>query len=163
MDIMKSMRGLLATFAAVAALGMLPHPAVAQPTEPAPPAPPPYAVPASNEVPSYAHPAETIRGRITLVRGSYIEVQDDRGYIDRVQLHQGTVINPTGLTLASGMKVTITGRPSGSVFDADVIDTPYRSYGYGPYYYPYPPAYYPYPYWGPNLYFGFHFGPHYWR
>jgi hypothetical protein len=131
-------------------------------------------------VPSYAQPnnEQTIRGRVSAINGTYrITVDDDNGYVDSVQLHQGTIINPTGLTLAVGMNVTITGYNAGSVFEANQIDTPYTyggppaprayyggwypyAYGYGPAfglyfgtgfvyrgYYPYRPYYSPYPYW----------------
>ena len=43
-----------------------------------------------------------------------------------MQLHDGTIINPTGLTLAPGMIVGIDGFNSGRVFDANEIDTPYN-------------------------------------
>jgi hypothetical protein len=57
-----------------------------------------------------------------------------------VLLHQGTIINPSGLTLQSGMSVTVYGRAEGRVFAANEIDTPYR---YTPPidYYPYGPGY----------------------
>src|SRR5579883_2844719 len=79
-------------------------------------------------MPSYAHPdSEKITGTVTSFDGRYgLQVRDDRGFIDSVQLHQGTVINPTGLTLAPGMKVTIYGAAHGRHFDAAEIDTPYH-------------------------------------
>jgi len=85
----------------------------------------------AQDVPSYARPAyasadETIHGRIRTVDGAFnISVSDDRGFIDSVQLHQGTIINPTGLTLSPGMSVTILGTNAGSAFNANEIDTPY--------------------------------------
>jgi hypothetical protein len=112
-------------------------------------------------VPSYAQPSneQTITGRISAINGTYsISVRDDNGYTDSVRLHQGTIINPTGLKLAAGMSVTITGYNAGSYFEANQINTPY-TYG-GP---PAPRAYYgagwgyPYAYgYGPTygLYFG---------
>ena len=87
-------------------------------------APPSYARP------SYASGEETIRGRIASFDGRFhLEVRDDRGFIDNVQLHQGTVINPTGLTLQPGMSVTIFGKSAGSFFAATEVDTPYDRYG----------------------------------
>jgi hypothetical protein len=82
---------------------------------------------AADSVPSYAaNGGETIHGRIASVPGKYdIYVRDDRGYVDHVVLHDGTVINPTGLTLAAGDTVTIMGGNQGSVFRADEVDTPY--------------------------------------
>jgi hypothetical protein len=127
----------------------------------------------STGIPSYAQPIhpsdeETIKGRILSFDGQYrLQVRDDRGFIDDVQMHQGTIINPTGLTLSPGMSVTIYGVNQGKVLAANQIDTPYRTYGAvvvpGPYYYPaYPFAY------GPAFGFGIGFGGpgwygRYWR
>ncbi|HTX55670.1 MAG TPA: hypothetical protein VMD47_01065 [Candidatus Acidoferrales bacterium] len=113
-------------------------------------------------MPSYAvSKVETIKGTISSFTGRYtMYVRDKRGYVDNVTLHQGTIINPTGIRLQPGMSVTITGRPSGSTFLADEIDTPYHYYGYA---YPYP--YYPYygPYYGVGLRFGWGWGGWGWR
>ena len=80
----------------------------------------------ADSLPSYASAEQTIHGRIRSVDGQYhLTVSDDKGYLDHVNLHQGTVINPTGLTLAPGMSVTILGYNGGSVFVANEIDTPY--------------------------------------
>jgi hypothetical protein len=103
--------------------------AFAQQSPAAPPAGPP---------PSYARQAtngeETIHGRIASFDGKYhLNVHDDRGFTDNVDLHQGTVINPTGLSLQPGMAVTIMGYNRGHSFAANEIDTPYASYGYAPY------------------------------
>jgi len=110
-------------------------------------------------VPSYAQPGDTtIHGVVRSVDGKYnITVRDANGYVDNVTLHDGTVINPTGLTLAPGESVTIDGQPSGGTFVANEIDTPYLAYG--PYGYPA----YPYPVYGayPAVAVGFgfrHFG-----
>ena len=102
-------------------------------------------------VPSYATDDEHIEGRIAHIEGKYtLSVRDDRGFIDHVRLHQGTVINPIGLTLADGMRVRIFGHPADREFLADEVETPYRHYGYGPYAPPYAPYGYPYayPYYG---------------
>jgi hypothetical protein len=111
--------------------------------------------------PSYAAPGDPeIRGIVSSVDGKYqIHLRDRRGYIDNVTLHQGTIINPTGLSLAPGERVTIYGRPSGSTFLANEIDVPaaiaYDPYGYGAEY-GYPGYGYGYgPGWG---YGGFGFG-----
>jgi hypothetical protein len=100
------------------------------------------AAPGAGPPPSYARQAangeETIHGRIASFDGKYqLSVHDDRGFIDNVNLHQGTVINPTGLSLQPGMAVTIMGYNRGRSFAANEIDTPYASYGYAPAY-PYP-------------------------
>lgn len=114
-------------------------------------------------IPSYARtPApsseETIGGSILSFQGKYgIQLRDDRGFNDNVQMHQGTIINPTGISLAAGMRVSIMGHSNGSVFAANQIDVAYpppgrRAYApvYPPYpYYPsryrYPPAFVPFP------------------
>jgi hypothetical protein len=110
-------------------------------------------------MPSYAHPDnEKITGTVTSFDGRYhLQVRDDRGFIDNVQLHQGTVINPTGLTLAPGMKVTIYGAARGRHFDAAEIDTPYHYVSAVPVYpypYPYPGPYWRARWWGPGFGFG---------
>lgn len=106
------------------------------------PPPPPNAPP-----PSYAHQDQVISGRISSIPGKYdIEIRDANGYIDRVRLIDGTVINPTGLRLAVGMSVQVHGVNIGQVFQANEIDSPYQMYGYA--YGPYAAAYPVYPYWG---------------
>jgi hypothetical protein len=119
-----------------AALGMAafsaPLAAFAQQMPAAPPAGPP---------PSYARHAtngeEKIHGRIDSFEGKYhLNVHDDRGFIDSVDMHQGTVINPTGLALQPGMAVTIIGYNRGRSFAANEIDTAYASYGVPAYPYP---------------------------
>jgi hypothetical protein len=97
---------------------------------------------AQNGYPSYAVASQqSIKGTITGFNGQYaVFVQDEKGYTDNVQMHDGTVINPTGIRLQEGMKVTIYGYPNGSVFQAYRIDTQYPAnygyqggYGYGGY------------------------------
>jgi hypothetical protein len=114
--------------------------------------------PSQAETPSYARPGyasdeETIHGRIASFNGEYdMQVRDDRGFVDHVRLHTGTVINPTGLTLVPGMSVTILGYNRGSSFEANEVDTPYAPYAAQPFpvpvygydygsYYPYYPYY----------------------
>jgi hypothetical protein len=102
----------------------------------------PSAAPPAGPPPSYARHAangeETIHGRINSFEGKYhLNVRDDRGFVDSVDMHQGTVINPTGLALQPGMPVTILGYNRGRTFAANEIDTPYGSYGFGRAY-PYP-------------------------
>jgi hypothetical protein len=103
---------------------------------------------------------QQIQGRVTSYDGHFdLHVQQPNGEVDDIQLHQGTIINPTGLTLAPGMTVTVVGLPRGNVFAANEIDTPYQetyAYGYAtPYYGPYWGSVLGYP--GPAL--GFGFGP----
>jgi hypothetical protein len=108
-------------------------------------------------LPSYATGEESIRGRIVAFDGKYgLQIRDERGFVDNVRLHDGTVINPTGLRLSPGQSVTILGHNTGKTFEANQIDTPYANYGaapafgYGPAYgyYPYPYAYRGYPAFG---------------
>jgi hypothetical protein len=111
----------------------------------------------AQDVPSYAVPTttistdETIHGRIHSVNGAFdISVDDDRGFVDNVELHQGTIINPTGLTLAPGMSVTILGVNSGAALSANEIDTPYTYDG------PLPtPVYLGPGYWYPGFAYGY--------
>jgi hypothetical protein len=109
--------------------------------------------------PSYAAgPADSgdaqIHGRILSFDGAYnVQVRDEKGYVDNVQLHQGTIINPTGLTLAPGMVVSIMGYNAGSYFAANQIDTPYTFYGGYPYY-----SGHPWNYYGAGVSLGFFFG-----
>ena len=95
----------------------------------------------AQEVPSYAYAPQTasadeqIRGRIASFDGAYnLTVNDERGFVDNVDLHDGTIINPTGLTLAPGMIVSILGYTDGSQFSANEIDTPYTYESGVPYY-----------------------------
>jgi hypothetical protein len=101
-------------------------------------------------MPSYASGEEIIRGRIASIDGKYqLQVRDERGFLDRVTLHDGTVINPTGLRLSPGQSVTIMGHNTGKSFAANEVDTPYANYGIPAYANGYPPygyGYYPYPY-----------------
>jgi len=105
---------------------------------------------------------EHVQGTIASINGTWnITVNDASGYTDSVELHQGTIINPTGLTLEPGMNVTIEGYPDGSNFDATEIDTPYRYAGPAPsaVYYG-PGSWYPgYAYgWGPSFSLVFNLG-----
>ncbi len=89
------------------------------------------AIAAAQDVPSYANGAsQQIEGTISSINDTWnITVADANGYTDSIELHQGTIINPTGLTLEPGMSVTVDGYPDGSNFDAMEIDTPYQYEG----------------------------------
>src|ERR1700722_16099134 len=68
----------------------------------------------AQDVPTYAQSSNggdgNIHGRIVDFDGGYnLTVRDDRGFLDNVELHDGTIINPTGLSLAPGMVVSILG------------------------------------------------------
>jgi hypothetical protein len=118
---------------------------------------------AAQDRPSYAtHDEDTVHGRIVSVNGYDISVRDDKGYVDHVRLHQGTIINPTGLSLAPGLSVTILGFNEGTTLSANEIDTPY-TYAPGLAYVapPYYPAYYygyPYPYYGYGYPYHYRYG-----
>jgi hypothetical protein len=85
--------------------------------------------------PLTANADERIHGHISSIQGPYdISVNDSNGYTDRVHLHHGTIINPTGLTLAPGMIVDISGFSEGRYFEANEIDTPYTYYNENWYY-----------------------------
>src|SRR5271154_7151768 len=112
----------------------------------------------AQDVPSYSQPEaqaadQQIRGRVTAFDGGYnLEVRDENGYLDNVVLHDGTIINPTGLTLAPGMVVSILGYNAGSYFTANEVDTPYTYYAGVPYY-----AGHAWNYYGPTISLGFFF------
>ena len=73
------------------------------------------------------NPGAAIKGTIVSIPGKYeIQVRDRQGRLDTVSLHQGTIINPTGITLEPGFRVAIYGSPDGNAFAADEIDTPYH-------------------------------------
>jgi hypothetical protein len=99
------------------------------------------------QVPSYAQAAASedvqIHGRITSFNGGYdLTVRDERGFLDNVRLHPGTIINPVGLTLAPGMIVSVIGYNMGGYFDANEVDTPYMFTGRVPFYAGHPWQYY---------------------
>jgi hypothetical protein len=76
---------------------------------------------------------QQIQGTISSIDGTWnLTVDDANGDSDSVALHQGTIINPTGLTLEDGMSVTIDGYADGPNFDAIEIDTPYQYQGPAP-------------------------------
>ncbi|MGB8204732.1 MAG: hypothetical protein WCE83_08640 [Candidatus Baltobacteraceae bacterium] len=114
------------------------------------------AVALAQDVPSYADAGygnadETVHGRVDAIDGTFdLRLDDDRGFVDHVHLHQGTIINPTGLTLAPGMSVTILGYNAGSVLEANEIDTPYTYDGPAPV-----PVYYGPGWWYPGYDYGY--------
>ena len=74
---------------------------------------------ATNAPPGAGSNDQSVVGRIQSIDGKYhLTVLDQRGIVDSVDLHQGTVINPTGLSLATGMSVTVLGYDAGSSFNA---------------------------------------------
>ena len=104
--------------------------------------------------PSPATTEEDVHGRVVGFAGAYtLTVRDERGFIDNVELHHGTIINPTGLTLAPGMIVNVLGFNAGGYIAADEIDTPYTFYGGVPYF-----QGHVWSYWGPTVSLGFFFG-----
>lgn len=106
----------------------------------------PQAAAAQQSLPSYAQPAqpavsggssqaresqETISGRVSLVQGEYLEVNDDRGFVDRVDFTTDTVFRPNGAKLSPGMHVSIRGYNEGQIFDAYEIDAADAAPAYG--------------------------------
>ena len=68
---------------------------------------------------------EKLGGVIASIDGKFsLTVRDNRGSVDRVMLHRGTIINPTGSQLEPGTPVTIIGHANGGTYDADTIDAP---------------------------------------
>jgi hypothetical protein len=111
-------------------------------------------IPSYAQGPSAATAEEDVHGRVVSFDGAYtMTVRDERGFIDNVELHQGTIINPTGLTLEPGMIVNILGYDAGDYLAANEIDTPYTFYGGVPYF-----ADHVWSYWGPNVDLAFFFG-----
>ena len=110
----------------------------------------------AQDIPPYASaPAQSqdqqIHGRIESIDGTFnLTVRDDNGYLDNIQMRQGTIINPTGLTLSGGMVVTVIGYPSGQFFNAVEIDTPYSYSGPAP-----TPVYYGAGWWYPGFAYGY--------
>jgi hypothetical protein len=110
------------------------------------------AIASAQAVPPYAtEQGGEIQGTISSINGTWnISVADANGYTDNVELHQGTIINPTGLTLAPGMQVSILGYANGGEFDANEIDTPYHYAGPAPV-----PVYYGPGWWYPGFAYGY--------
>ncbi|MBV8068140.1 MAG: hypothetical protein JO113_09180, partial [Candidatus Eremiobacteraeota bacterium] len=98
--------------------------------------------PYGQQQPSYAQPPQAsqtycsqtaIKGTLSGFDGQWIVyMRDDKGYTDHITLHQGTVINPTGIKLLEGMRATICGYADGSTFQANQINVAYSPYS--PYY-----------------------------
>jgi hypothetical protein len=83
---------------------------------------PPYAQPApasAQPPPPYASGQAQLTGRVAWFQPFHLQL--NKG--PHIYLHQGTVINPTGLTLEPGMPVQVYGHisPDGT-FQADEID-----------------------------------------
>lgn len=126
----------LAPLATAAALSLLPLAALAQPS-----------------IPSDVTREEVIKGTISGFNGAYtVYVRDNRGNVENVTLRQGTIINPTGVRLSEGQRVTVIGFAHGNTLVANQIDTPY-GISPPPYYGPPPP--YPYPYYGGYYGYGY--------
>src|SRR5471032_1643605 len=110
---------------------------------------------------------QQIQGTVAAINGAWnLTVHDANGYADSVELHQGTIINPTGLTLEPGMNVTIDGYADGPNFDATEIDTPYQYNGPAPVAVYYGPgSWYPgYAQgWGPSFTLAFNIGSRSWQ
>ncbi|MBV9718126.1 MAG: hypothetical protein JOZ77_02320 [Candidatus Eremiobacteraeota bacterium] len=90
--------------------------------------PPPYAQPP----PTYGN-QPAIKGTLSGFDGQWtVYMRDDKGYTDHITLHQGTIINPTGIKLLEGMRATVYGYADGPTFQANRVDVAYSPYS--PYY-----------------------------
>lgn len=68
-----------------------------------------------------------LQGTITEIVGKYdVRVKTARGNIADVTLRQGTIINPSGMTLRPGVRVTVLGSGNADSFAAAQIDTPFH-------------------------------------
>jgi hypothetical protein len=97
-------------------------------------------------IPSYAGASrdQAVRGIVANYDGKYVlQVRDRAGYLDNVRLHQGTIINPTGLPLRNGMRVVVYGYNAGQTFAANEIDVDAPPVVYAP---------------GPPVHVGLNFG-----
>ncbi len=104
----------------VLALGLAPTMALAQS---APPDLPSYASPQTAQPAQQPADQETIHGSIASIdNNGELQLNDDRGFVDSVQIQPNTIINPDGTRLKAGMVVTIGGAAQGSVFAANHID-----------------------------------------
>jgi hypothetical protein len=121
-------RSLKTAAAALVAALAVPLAAAAQtaPAGPSPAGPPPGGPPPSyGAAPSYATAGhdQSVEGTIVAFEGKYgVKLRDRRGWLDNVAMHDGTIINPRGLPLQQGMRVTIYGYNAGSTFAANEID-----------------------------------------
>ena len=65
---------------------------------------------------------ETISGSVASVSDTgALDLNDDRGFVDSVQLQQDTIIAPQRVRLRPGMRVSITGASRGNVFAATQV------------------------------------------
>lgn len=128
--------------AALGAAACLAWPALTLAQEaPYPQQPPPPDQSYPEQRPTYAQPPpapaygqqNAIKGTISGFDGQWIVyMHDDKGYTDHITLHQGTTINPTGIKLLEGMRVTIYGNADGPTYQANRVDVAYSPYS--PYY-----------------------------
>lgn len=73
--------------------------------------------------PLLAADQETIHGQIVANDGAgNLQVNDDRGFVDNIQLDRDTIVNPGDAQLQPGAVVTIFGTPADAVFEAQRID-----------------------------------------
>jgi hypothetical protein len=122
--------------ASLSAAAFVALPLVASAQQPYGDQPPPYG---QQQQQTYSVPPppygnqNAIKGTISGFDGQWIVyMHDEKGYTDHVTLHQGTIINPTGIKLIEGMRVTIYGYAQGSTFEANRVDVAYSPYS--PYY-----------------------------
>jgi hypothetical protein len=114
-----------AAAAAALAIAALATPPAASAQAPGPGGPRPSYAAAGND--------QSVRGIVANYDGKYaLQVRDRAGYLDNVRLHQGTIINPTGLPLRNGMRVIVYGYNAGQTFAANEIDVNVPPFVYAP-------------------------------
>ena len=75
--------------------------------------------------PGAGQDGHTLCALVSSIDGKYgLTVRDERGALESVTLHQGTIIDPTGFELKAGTPVYIVGSIVRGTFDADRIETP---------------------------------------
>jgi hypothetical protein len=73
-------------------------------------------------------PSQRIAGTIADFHGKYVVVvRTAAGSLSTVVLHQGTIINPTGLRLERGMPVLLSGHAERGAFAVAQVDTPFAT------------------------------------
>lgn len=76
-------------------------------------------IPLASSAQMYGHGMKSDRGVIASVNGTNVRLEDGR----TIFLHNGTVINPTGITLRAGQRISVMGTRGGrGAINANEID-----------------------------------------
>ncbi len=82
-------------------------------------------IPLASSAQMYGHGMRSDRGVIASVNGTNVRLEDGR----TIFLHNGTVINPTGVTLRAGQRISVMGSRGGhGAINANEIDVMGRRY-----------------------------------